>query len=317
MQIKPAADVDLRLAHCLKQPDQVLPPHPLQAFSATMHVAPTSIPDLLRTTWWALLTVASVLVTAGVDNVHAEEIKIGGTGTALATMQLAAQAYGKNHPEARITVVPSLGSGGGIKAVLAGAIQLAVSARPLNEAEAKLGAVAIPYGSTPFVFATSTSNPVAGLTLQELVDIYAGRTEQWAGGQKIRLVLRPVGDTDSEMIKGISPAMRDAKSSAEQRKGMPFAVSDQDAADSIEKIPGALGPSTLAQILSEKRLLKALRLNGVEPSAKTIADGSYPLRKELLLVTGPNTPPSAQQFVAFVRSAPGQEILRQTGHWVK
>ena len=261
--------------------------------------------------------VASLFALGSAPAARAEDIKIGGTGSALAAMQLLADAYARQHPGSKITVLPSLGSGGGIKAALSGAIQVAVSARPLSEAETKAGAVAVEYARTPFVFATAVTNKTAGLTEPELVNILSGRTEQWPDGRKIRLVLRPVGDSDSEMVKSISPALREAKTAAEQRKGMPFAVTDQDAADSIEKIPGALGTSTLAQIISEKRALKALKWNGVEPSAKSLADGSYPLYKELYLVTAANAPPSAQQFVAFVRSATGRDILLRNGHHVK
>jgi phosphate transport system substrate-binding protein len=214
-------------------------------------------------------------------------------------------------------VLPSMGSGGGIKAVLAGAVQIGVSARPLTEAESKAGAVGLEYGRTPFVFATAAGNKTVGITTQNLVDFYAGKIEQWPDGAKLRLVLRPIGDSDSETIKSMSSAMRDAKSAAEQRKGMVFTVTDQETAAGIEKIPGALGPSTLALLLSEKRPLKTLALNGVVPSAQTLADGSYPLYKDLLIVTGPHTPPAAQAFVAFVRSEAGREILRQTGHWVR
>ena len=75
--------------------------------------------------------------------------------------------------------------------------------------------------------------------------------------------------------------------------------------------------NTLAQILTEKRRLKALALDGVVPSIETIADGRYRLKKELLLVTGPKSSPAAQRFVAFVRSPAAQGILRQNGYWVK
>jgi hypothetical protein len=42
-------------------------------------------------------------------------------------------------------------------------------------------------------------------------------------------------------------AMRDAKSAAEQCRVMLFTVTDQETASAIEKVPGALGPSTLAE----------------------------------------------------------------------
>jgi len=57
-----------------------------------------------------------------------------------------------------------------------------------------------------------------------------------------------------------------------------------------------------------------LRFNGVEPSVRTVADGSYPYFKPLLIVTGPKTPAAAQEFVAFVRSATGREILERSGY---
>lgn len=250
------------------------------------------------------------------SNVRAEDLKIGGTGAALGTMRLMAQAYAKTS-DATITVLPSMGSGGGIKALLAGAVQVGVSSRPLSEAESKAGAVAVEYGRSPFVFATSAAAKATGLTTQDLVNLYAGSVDVWPDGSKTRLVLRPIGDSDSEMIKNISPAMREAKTAAEQRVGMIFTITDQETASAIEKIPGAVGPATLALLLSEKRALKALAWNGVVPSASSIADGSYPLYKQMLIVTGPKATPEAHNFVAFVRSAAGREILQQTGHWVK
>jgi phosphate transport system substrate-binding protein len=275
-----------------------------------------SIPGWWLTRWHGILRATAVLVLCSAASVHAEDIKIGGTGAALGTMQLLAEAYAKSHPNTKITVLPSLGSGGGIKAVLSGVLQIGLSARPLTEDEVKAGAVGVEYGRTPLVFATSATTKTGGLTTQNLVDIYSGKTEQWPDGAKIRLVLRPIGDSDSELINNLSPAMRETTRAAEQRRGMSFAVTDQVAANNIEKTPGALGPSTLALILSENRQIKALMLNGIAPSAKSIADGSYPMYKQLLLITGPKTLPTAHEFVSFVRSAAGREILLQTGHWV-
>jgi phosphate transport system substrate-binding protein len=274
------------------------------------------IPGRWLTRWPGILGATAVLAACSAASVHAEDIRIGGTGAALGTMQLLAEAYAKSHPNSKIVVLPSLGSGGGVKAVLSGVLQIGLSARPLTEDEVKAGAVGVEYGRTPLVFATSATTKIGDLTTQNLVDIYSGKAEQWPDGTKIRLVLRPIGDSDSELIKNLSPTMRDATHAAEQRRGMSFAITDQDAATNIEKTPGALGPSTLALILSENRQLKALTLNGIAPSAKSIADGTYPLFKQLLLVTGPKTLPAARDFVTFVRSAAGREILLQTGHWV-
>ena len=262
------------------------------------------------------LVAATVMLVSLLTPAYAqtEAFRIGGTGGALATLQLLADAYSQIHPEVEITVLPSLGSGGGIKALLAGAIQIAVSSRPLKNTETKLGAIAFEYGRTAFVFAVGRDTAVDSVTTQEVAAIYSGAREHWPDGTKIRLVLRPVGDSDSEMVRSISPEVREAKTLAEKRPGMLFAVTDQETANNLEKIPGAFGPSTLAQIITEQRALKPLRFNGIEPSTETVGNGSYPLYKPLFIVTRPDTSAAAQQFISFIRSTAGHEILAQTGY---
>ena len=267
----------------------------------------------LRGALWAFL-VAGILGTGGAA---AADLRIGGTGGSLATMRMLGAEFAKSRPGTRVVVLPSLGSSGGIKAVLSGAIEVGVSSRPLKEGERGAGAIETEYGRTPFVFATAVSRAGPGLGLNDLAEIYAGRRDRWPDGTRIRLVLRPIGDSDSDMIKGMSPALRDALDAAEKRKGTAFAVTDQDAADSLDKIPGALGPTTLAQILAEGRALKALSLDGLEPSVEALADGRYPYHKRLFLVTTAKSPPMVREFVAFVKSATGRTILARTGHWVK
>ena len=220
---------------------------------------------------------------------RADEVRIGGTGAGLATMRLLAEGHAKSSPADKVTVLPSLGSSGGIKAVAAGAIQLAVIARPLSEAEQQQGLKADELGRTPFVFAVSAKNPVKGMTIPELVEIYSGATTQWPDGSKIRLVLRPPNDADSAYVRNLSPAMEKAKKLAEDRTGMVIATTDQDAQDNIEKIPGALGVTSLGQIVAEARSIKALSMGGVEANATNLANGSYPYVKTLLLVSGPKT----------------------------
>lgn len=247
----------------------------------------------------------------------AEEIKIGGTGMALGTMSALAEAYARSNPDTKIIVLPSLGSSGGIKAVASGAIQIAVAGRALSGSEIGQGLVAVEYGRAPFVFAVSVKTKVTGLTLPQLVDIYSGKTGLWPDGTRIRLVLRPPYDGDSETVRNLSAEMREALGNAEKRPGMHIAVNDQDNADSLERIAGAIGVTTLVQIISEQRQLKALSLNGVEPSPATLASGSYPMYRTLFLVTGPRTSPAAKKFVAFVQSPAGREILSRTGHWLR
>ncbi len=260
--------------------------------------------------------IALTLCLGVATGVAAEEFRIGGTGAALGTMHLLAEALTSQNPEIHITTVPSLGSGGSIKAVHAGAIGLSVTSRPMNEAERRLGLQEIEYARTPFVFAVAASSSTKAITTAELADIYADRQQTWPDGRPARVVLRPASDIDTEMVKSLSPAVRAAVVLAEGRPGVRFSVNDQDAADDLEKIPGAVGPSSLALIISEGRALRALQLDGVVPTPKAAASGQYPYFKRLFFVTAPKPAPAVARFIAFVRSPAGQEVLEHNGHWI-
>ena len=246
----------------------------------------------------------------------AEEIRIGGTGAALGTMRLLAQTFSQSNPGVEVTLVGNLGSAGAIKAVSGGAISLGVSSRPLNDGERRMGALQLEYARTPFVFAVSAKSAVKAITRQELAEIYSGRMAKWPDGSAVRVVLRPASDIDTATVKGVSPELGRGVAAAEKRPGVQFSVTDQDAASDLERIPGAIGPSSLALIVSEQRALRALALDGVEPTPANAATKAYPLYKQLFFITGAKTPPTVERFIAFVRSPAGRRILADNGHWV-
>jgi len=258
----------------------------------------------------------ALLLAAGGAAAAAEEITIGGTGAALGTVQLLADKFTQINPGIRFTTVANLGSVGAIKAVSSGAIALAVTSRPLNESEGKLGVTETEYARTPFVFAVSTRSSISAITRRELADIYSGKVATWPDGTRIRVVLRPASDVDTAMVKGVSHDMGHGVSEAEKRPGVQFAVTDQDAANDLERIPGAIGPSSLALILSERRALRALKLDGVEPTTANAVAKTYPLFKQVFFVTGPKRPEAVDRFIAFVRSPAGRKILVDNGHWI-
>lgn len=263
-----------------------------------------------------LVAMVSVLLSGLIGSVAADELKIGGTGAALGTMRLLANEYSAKSPGFRIRIVPSLGSGGSIKAVLAGAIDLAVSSRPINEQERKLGASLREFGRTPFVVAVAAKMPIDTITIKELADIYAGIKVKWPDGTPIRIILRPSSDIDSEMIRSFSPALRQGVSAAEARPGIRVALNDQMAADDLERIPGAVGPSSLSLLLSEKRQLKALSLDGVRPTPENAASQAYPYSKRLFFVTGARLSKAVESFTAFANSPAGRKILVANGIWL-
>jgi phosphate transport system substrate-binding protein len=248
---------------------------------------------------------------------RAHTITIGGTGCALGGMREVAKAFQRRNRDIGIKIVPSLGSTGGIKAALAGTLTLALSARPLTNQEKSAGASAVEYARTPFVFVGAMAARERGVTLRQVASIYAGKLRAWPDHTPIRLIIRPEADTDMEFLKAISPAMETAVEKALSREGLLVAMTDQENADLLTKVKGAFGTLTLAQIISERRPLHALPLDGVQPSIMALAKGTYPYSKSFFAVTGPRNNPEAWQFIEFLFSSEGKAILTRTGHLVR
>jgi phosphate transport system substrate-binding protein len=152
--------------------------------------------------------------------------------------------------------------------------------------------------------------------LQEVADIYNGKTITWPDDTPVRLILRPAGEASTKILENMSEDMKKAVQNSFKRSGLNIAVNDQESADLIERLPGSFGAAALCQIIPEKRNLNVLSLNGVKPSVRTLADGTYPYFKDLYIITGPKSSPLVRQFIDFVFSSSGQSILSKTGHLV-
>jgi phosphate transport system substrate-binding protein len=266
---------------------------------------------------WKIASIVLFLVlTMGSYVRAAEVIRVAGSSSALGTIQLLANAFSRNSPNVTISVFPSLASEGGKKALSSGAIDIAVVSRPLNAGEIKTGLSQIEYARTPFVFAISERTKVHAITGQELADIYSGKMEKWPDGTRARIVLRPEGNPNDELVKKLSVEVEKGVLAAKKRPGMKVVLTDEEAADWAERVPGTIGTVSLALIVSERRPLKALALDGVTPTPSNAATRTYPLHKPLFLVTATKRSAVTDKFVAFVRSPAGRAILTENGHWI-
>lgn len=263
-----------------------------------------------------LLALAALAIPHPAPAESGGHLKLGGTGGDLGTMRKIGAAFMASHPGVMIEVLPSLGSSGGIRAVMAGAVDIALTSRPLEDDELRTGARVLPYARTPFVFATPSGNPETGVTTRDLVAIFSGERTTWADGALIRVVLRPESDNDFKILLRHLPDLAESLREAAERPGVPIAYSDQEAADYIERLRWGLGTSGLSVMLGEDRGLKALALDGVAATPENLAKGAYKMEKTYYLVTRGEPRDLVRQFIAFVFSEPGRAILRRTGHLV-
>lgn len=60
--------------------------------------------------------------------------------------------------------------------------------------------------------------------------------------------------------------------------------------------------------------VKAVSVDGVEPSAATVKDGSYKVARPFNVVTGAQLSDNAKDFLAFILSSDGQKIVENNGY---
>ncbi len=242
-------------------------------------------------------------------------IIITGTGSSIGTTELMAKDFQKKRPQAKVRVLPSIGSTGSIRAVREEKIDIGLSARPLKPEERSEGIIEEPYGITAFIFGVQSSNPTTGFTLAEIEEIYAGKRRTWPDGTPIRLILRPRSDAYSVYLENINPGMKSASTQAHSVPGVFVGSTEQEAAVQIEKTPGSFGTISGAVITSEKRKIKALCVDGTAPTRANIIAGKYPYKITLSLVYKKDKYKGLiEDFIEFVFSRAGQKILSNNGH---
>ncbi|MEQ8194097.1 MAG: substrate-binding domain-containing protein [Rhodospirillales bacterium] len=258
------------------------------------------------------LGLTSLLSTAA--PARAETIVIGGTGGALGTMQVMANAYRVGNRSDSIHILPSIGSGGGIKAVASRKIDLGLISRPLEKKEKRPGIREIPYGTSALVFVTHAHTDISNVSMGHVLDIYSGTVRQWPSGTPIRLILRPLSDGDLPVLLRALPGFEIIYKKVLTVPGIPILYTDQENAKMIERTSGVIGFTSLPLALSEKYKIKVLSFNGVRADPTTIADKSYPLVKTFRFIVGKQPGGAVAKFLDFVFSADGADILKKTGH---
>jgi phosphate transport system substrate-binding protein len=243
-------------------------------------------------------------------------LRIGGTGAAMATITQVAAAFQKQHPDVRFVFPPSLGSAGGIKALIAGALDVGLNSRPLTEAERSHGLVMTEYARTPLLLVTSHKGAEVSFTLKQIAALYNGEIQNYPDGTHLRVIMRPEVEIDIHLVRGLSPEIDAAIHRAQLREGMSVAVNDQDNAEMLVRTRGSIGWMTLAQLISENLGLTPVPIDTIRPTQANFASGKYPLFRSFSVVTGAQPTPLAKAFLAFLTSAEGRAILERNGHFI-
>ena len=257
----------------------------------------------------SLLVVAAAM-TSGLA--PAADLRAGGTGSATEMLRHLGSAFA-TETEIRIEMIPNLGSGGAIRAVADGAIDLAVSSRPLSTAEAAKGLTGTAFARTPFGFATSHPRP-DGQKAVAIAEVFKDGQATWKDGTPVRIILRPKSDTDTPLMGALFPGLAGGIDVARRRTDVPVAATDLDNAVMAERVSGSLVGMTLTQARMERRNLRLVTIDGIEPTLENFEAGTYPYGKTFYVVVRADKSPAVDRFVAFLTSPRVRSLLRETGN---
>jgi phosphate transport system substrate-binding protein len=198
------------------------------------------------------------------------------------------------------------GSTAGIEAVKSHAAHIGMSSRSLIGKEKSLYAVTIARDAIAII--VHPKNPVQGLPLVKVRDIFSGKIRNWRelGGHDhpIVLVTREEGSGTREAFQKLLMG--------EEEISLEALVQDSNGAirQVVAGDRNAVGYISLG-LVNER--VKALEISGVEPSVKNIKSGRYHLVRPFLFVFNDEPTGEAKAFLDFTLSPEAQRLLSREG----
>ena len=203
-----------------------------------------------------------------------------------------------------------VGSGAGIEAVTNGSADIGNSSRNLTDEEKANGIAENIVAIDGIAVVVDPANTVADLTKQQLTDIYSGTVTNWS----------EVGGSDSPIVVVGREAGSGTRSAFEEILGLEDACAYSSELDStgavmatVASTHGAIGYVSL-DVLDDT--VKALNLEGTEPTAENIKAGSYFLSRPFVMATNGEISEQnelVQALFDFVYSDEGDAVIETVG----
>lgn len=224
--------------------------------------------------------------------------------------------YKKDHPGVTVET-ESKGTGSGFLALLAGNCDIAGASRVANDAELKeviakkLDLNIYIVGSYSFAVVVNGANPVGSLTKDQIRDIFTGTVTNWkdVGGPDapINLVIR-------DPISGTYLGFRElAMEDKPYQSGAKTCTNYADIVTAVAADANAIGYASIA--LARSGGVKPVTLGQIAASPMTVGEGRYAYARVLRFYTNKSKEsPVARDFIEFVQSKRGQDIVTQLGY---
>lgn len=258
-----------------------------------------------------ILTVLALLAVPAFG--QSNRLTIAGSTTVLPIAQAAAEAYMDLHPEINISVRGG-GSSVGIASVMTGTANIGNASRHVKTKElatARENGIELYeniVANDGIAVVVNPSNTINGLTTAQLKSIYAGEVQNWKelGGtnKPIVIISRDTSSGTFEVFNKL--VMKNVPVAASALK----LASNNAVASTISNTPGSIGYVGLGYLNDS---VKAITIDKVMPTKKTIQSKEYPIARTLQMYTNDEPTGLTKKFIDFILSTEGQKIVEEQG----
>lgn len=220
-----------------------------------------------------------------------------------------AESFMAKYPGITVTA-EFTGSSAGVEAVTAGSVDIGNSSRALKEEEKAAGVVENIVAIDGIAVVVDPANTVTGLTKDQLISIYTGKTKNWSevGGEDAPVVV--VGREAGSGTRGAFEELLEVEDACAY-------ASELDSTGAViakvASTPGAVGYVSLDAIDDS---VTALALEGVEATADNIIGGNYFLCRPFVMATKgeiSEQSEAVQALFEYLASDEGKEVISGVG----
>ncbi|WP_013334372.1 phosphate ABC transporter substrate-binding protein [Gloeothece verrucosa] len=270
---------------------------------------------VLRGSLWITISLVTGLYLSSCSKPAQEEtqqqkLTITGASTIAPLVSVLGKKFEEKHPGTRIDVHTG-GSARGLADANQGLADIGMVSEALTEEEKK-GLKVFLIGLDGVSIIVNKANPIKSMTSEQVKSIYTGKINNWKelGGPEAPITKIHKAEGRSTLKLFLNYFKLDNKFI----KADTVIGDDQQGIKVVAGNPNAIGYVSIGSAeyeMSQGVPVKLLALDGVEATTANVANGKFPLMRELNLVVKNSPGKLTQQFVDFAQNKDNYEIITQ------
>jgi phosphate transport system substrate-binding protein len=250
---------------------------------------------------------------------QSETLTLTGSTTVLPIAQAVADNFSATHPDANIQVSGG-GSGVGIQAIINNKVDIGMSSAVVSPAQlaqdSNMNIITIAHDGIAII--VNPANSVPSITLDQVKAIYNGSITSWSSvtgagvansNNQIVLVGRDSSSgTRTYFDQSVMKNTNDSMSMHEDN-------SNGAVLQEVAQTPNAIGYISIGYLDNTVKALP-INVNGtlIAPTVATVKDKTYPIHRDLYMITNGQPTGLAADYINFLLSPAGQQIVVAQGY---